>query len=97
MARYSDSRRFVLETSDVAEMLEAYNRRCGKHLRLGKRIASGGFGEVYNVIGTDTPQVMKVVDTRKKRFRTGRAAGPSGAARSQCTRKPSRASTGCIR
>ena len=35
-------------------MLEAYNRRCGKHLRLGKRIASGGFGEAYNVIGTDT-------------------------------------------
>jgi len=76
MARYSDSRRFVLETSDVAEMLEAYNRRCGKHLRLGKRIASGGFGEVYNVIGTDTPQVMKVVDTRKNTLSDRTGGGP---------------------
>ena len=76
MARYSDSIRFVLETSDVAEMLEAYNRRCGKHLRLGKRIASGGFGEVYNVIGTDTPQVMKVVDTRKNTLSDRTGGGP---------------------
>ncbi len=65
MAKYNDSRAFVLEESDVVEMLDAYNRQRGKRLKLGKRIASGGYGYIYDVIGTDTPQVVKVVDTRK--------------------------------
>ena len=42
MAKYNDSRAFVLEESDVVEMLDAYNRQRGKRLKLGKRIASGG-------------------------------------------------------
>lgn len=64
MAIFDTSREFVLEKADVEQVLDAYNRKRGTRLKLGKLIGSG-IGYVYDVSGTDTPQVVKVVDTRR--------------------------------
>ena len=41
MAIFNTSREFVLEKADVEQVLDAYNRKRGTRLKLGKLIGSG--------------------------------------------------------
>ena len=43
----------------------AYLKSCKEGVTLGDWLGGGGFGDVYELQGTDTPMVVKIMDTRQ--------------------------------
>lgn len=54
-----------MDRESVQRYLEQYNRTRATSLVLGELVGAGGMGEVYDLPGTNPPQVMKIMKTNR--------------------------------
>ena len=54
-----------MDREEVQRYLEQYNRIRSTSLVLGELVGAGGMGEVYDLLGTNPPQVMKIMKTNR--------------------------------